>query len=445
MKRSFILACVAALSATVSAETRISDVMVHQLWPWSKNVSVEFVAHGVTGVQQLETAITVNGETVGTVPLAAYRTVSSLCGNGKYHVEFDPTAVPCLAGSNRKIGVALTVSEVPADERLYYIFDLTKTAGAPGETVCVTAAALTNGLWGTWERQFWPKGEDAICWTGVTNDAKYATTHLVMRRIPAGTFKMGYASDDDAPWKERELAQKSVQLSQPYYIGVYEVTVAQWSLLAGRGADQSLGANDLTRPTLSDSYNNIRGAYSTPGGLYDWPNETSVDPASYIGRLRGLTGRAFDLPTEAQWEKACKAGTDGVYYNGDRTTNRATRNRIAWNASNSANDAAGTNYVVHAVGLLLPNNYGLYDMLGNAHEYVRDWMAGSGGSVADVDPVGPTAAGADYWYENKWPKRMAKGGSFNTGYTYNRPAFRTQNPTILGDPSYGWRVSLPAD
>ena len=444
MKRCILFTLVSSVAALAFGEVSFEDVIVRQLWPWSKNVMVEFVARGVTAPSQLEVAVTAGGQTLGTVPVAAYRTDPVLCSDGKHHVEFDPTAVPCLAGGTRRIGVALSAPEVPADERLYYVFDLTKSAGEPGQTACITTAALTNGVWGTWERRFWPKGEDALCWTGVTNDVKYATTHLVMRRIPAGTFKMGYAADDDAVWGERELPQKNVTLTRSYYIGVYEFTAAQWSLVTGAGQNADYGAN-LARPSLNDSYDKIRGTYTAPGALYDWPNEKSVDPGSFLGRLSARAGRAFDLPTEAQWEKACKAGTDGVYYSGERVTSPAARVKIAWCDSNSPVDGTTTNYVIHSVGGLLPNNYGLYDTLGNACEYVRDWMAGANGAVADTDPEGPTAAGADYWHAMGGPKRMVKGGSYLSNYHYIRPAFRTQNPTAYGQSDYGYRVYMPAE
>ena len=444
MKRSILFALVSMCAALAWGDIAFEDVIVSQAWPWSRNVVVEFVARGVTDVSQLEVAVTAGGQVVGTVPVAAYRTDPILCSNGKYHVEFDPAAVPCLAGSTRRIGVLLSASVVPADERLYYVFDLTKSPGEPRQTACITTDVLTNGVWGAWERRFWPLGEDALCWTGVTNDVRYATTHLVMRRIPAGTFKMGYAPDDDAEWAEREMPQKDVTLTRSYYIGVYEFTAAQWALATGASLNMGLGGN-LARPSLNDPYDRIRGKYTGPGALYDWPNEKSIDPGSFLGRLSSRTGRAFDLPTEAQWEKACKAGTDGVYYSGERTTSRAARVKIAWCDSNSPVDGSVSNYVVHAVGGLLPNNYGLYDMLGNASEYVRDWMAGPDGPVADVDPEGPTAAGTDYWHQTGSPKRMVKGGSFCVNFHYIRAAFRTQNATAFGSYDYGYRVYMPAE
>jgi len=169
---------------------------------------------------------------------------------------------------------------------------------------------------------------------------------------------------------------------------------------------------------------------------FDWPTDKTVDPNSYIGKLRTRTGAAFDLPTEAQWEKAARAGSAGVYYDGCEATHKNERNAIAWNSSNAGS-------AKHPVGQLKPNNYGLYDTLGNVWEWVLDWQAGAV-DIEAKDPEGPTAAGASYW-KGSVPKRMLRGAAYDCDHTRITLHERTQNPVNESSDYYGWRVALPAE
>lgn len=303
----------------------------------------------------------------------------------------------------------------------------------PGCSEIVTTDELRSGLWGAWEERIWSNSgivqTGKPVWTGVTNDV-YKLTKLVMRRIPAGSFKMGYADSADVGKGAPNIAQRDIMLTKPYYMGVFPVTRKQLRLMTG-----STNQDSLNYPTVSDTFDQIRGAYTTAGGPYDWPTDKTVDPNSFIGKFRARTGAALDLPTEAQWEKAARAGSAGVYYDGCEQTHMAERNAIAWNTSN-----AGA--TIHSVGQLKPNNYGLYDVLGNCWEWVLDWMAGAV-DIELTDPEGPTAAGAGYWSENV-PKRMLKGAAYTCDYRRVTLYERTQNPVNAGAPDYGWRLALPA-
>jgi len=126
----------------------------------------------------------------------------------------------------------------------------------------------------------------------------------------------------------------------------------------------------------------------------------------------------------------------GVYYDGCEATHKNERNAIAWNSSNAEK-------VKHPVGQLEPNNYGLYDTLGNVWEWVLDWQAGAV-DVAAEDPEGPTAAGASYW-KGTVPKRMMRGAAYDCDYTTTTLHARTQNPVNESADQYGWRVALPAE
>ena len=218
---------------------------------------------------------------------------------------------------------------------------------------------------------------------GITNDL-YKTTNLVMRLIGPGTFTMGQNRFTSNPPHE-------VTLTQPFYCAVFETTQKQWELVTGGNPSQSPGG---TRPVEKVSYNAIRG--KTEGAK--WPATNSVDEASFLGVLRLKTGlAALDLPTEAQWEYACRAGSTNLY-NGVDTQDMDLLGRYADNQS----DGRGGYSSKHtAVGSYLPNAWGLYDMHGNVWEWCLDWFHGlSDASV--TNPTGPPS-GSD---------RMQRGGSW---------------------------------
>ena len=219
----------------------------------------------------------------------------------------------------------------------------------------------------------------AVPFGGWTDE--YKTTKLVLRRIEAGTFVMG---------SDQTCENHRVTLTTPFYMGVFEVTQRQWELVMGswpedRSPSSSRGRGDAY-PAYYVSYDDIRG--SSAGA--QWPASASVDASSFLGRLRAKTGLDFDLPTEAQWEYACRAGTATTYYWGD-----AMDGAYAWYTSNSGSKT-------HPVGTRLPNAWGLYDMSGNVVEWCRDLY---GTRTYGTDPEG--SASGSY--------RVLRGG----GWGYN--------------------------
>ena len=194
---------------------------------------------------------------------------------------------------------------------------------------------------------------------------EYKTTKLVLRRIEAASFKMGGVCD--------------VTLTKPYYIGIFEVTQKQYELIAGNNPSHFKG--DM-RPVEQVSYNDLRGR--SKGAA--WPSSPEVDSDSFIGKLQTRTGLAFDLPTEAEWEYACRSGASGIYGNGGDTENDlALLGRYVGNMS----DGEG-GYSEHTtVGSYMSNIWGLYDMHGNVYELCLDWNGKLSNGV--VDPKGAPA------------------------------------------------------
>lgn len=256
---------------------------------------------------------------------------------------------------------AATVSDVSAsDGGLYLVVDLSGGRNAASYPVSYLSAVPSGG------------------WT----DA-YKTTRLVLRRVPAGTFTMGSPTNEFGHYKSRDYysveKQHEVTITKPFYIGVFEVTQRQWELvMRTRPSRFSNPLYYATRPVEQVYYDDIRG--SSAGD--QWPSSSAVDAPSFLGRLRAKTGLdGFDLPTEAQWEYACRAGTTTALNSG--------KNLASW--SRDANmDAVGRYYYNNAgkipnpsrvttdrgtaaVGSYMPNAWGLYDMHGNVWEWCRDW------------------------------------------------------------------------
>ena len=197
---------------------------------------------------------------------------------------------------------------------------------------------------------------------------EYKTTKLVLRRIEPGTFKLG------------GKRKYEVMFTKPYYMGVFEVTQKQYELVTGKNPAKHKGDG---RPVTNVSWNEIRGDSS----VHDWPTVRTVDANSIVGRIRARTGLSFDLPTDAQWECACRAGTTSNFNNGGDSDD--DRRKLGRFFDNRLDGRGG--YAEHTtVGSYLPNAWGLYDMHGNVREWCLDWATYIRKDT--VDPVGPVAA-----------------------------------------------------
>jgi formylglycine-generating enzyme required for sulfatase activity len=255
-------------------------------------------------------------------------------------------------------------------------------------------------------------------------NADYKTTKIVLRRIEPGTFTMGSPEGElgRGDWE----TQHEVELTQAFYVGIFEVTHRQWERVMG--TDPSFFEGD-TRPVEQVSWNTIRGG--------DWPGSPAGSGApgvgTFVDKLRSRTGgMAFDLPTEAQWEYACRAGTTRAY--NDQTKNGGTGSDCltAWEADSNLEPlawySANSGSLTSDVGGKQANAWGLYDMHGNVWEWCLDWYDDYAGAVSD--PRGPDSGSF----------RAARGGGWSDYGQYCRVAVRNGYWPDSWNPYVGFRL-----
>ena len=251
------------------------------------------------------------------------------------------------------------------------------------------------------------------------NDNACRTTELWLRLISAGTFMMGSPSGELG--RDSEETEHQVTLTDDFYIGVFEVTQKQYELLMGKSNNPSSYKGD-TRPVEKVSSTSLRGVET--GDSLGWPQEEyAVHNDSFIGRLRVKTGLPFELPTEAQWEYACRAGTTTALNSNKDLTKVNTCPNMAEVGRYKSNQSDGKGeYSQHTtVGSYQPNDWDLYDMHGNVAECCLDYE--STYETEDVtDPVGGTEG-----------LRVVRGGSWLSYAKSCRSSARGSIDTVSRD------------
>ena len=210
---------------------------------------------------------------------------------------------------------------------------------------------------------------------GKTEVIELGKVYLEMVLIPPGKFMMGSKKNPVDPFSnikvkqphDNELPRHEVTLTKQFYVGKYEVTQEQWFEIMGENPSENKGR---TLPVTNVS----------------WP-----DCQEFIKKLNAKTDGGYRLPTEAEWEYACRAGTTTAYSFGDKLTTS--------NALTDTNIGSGK---IKSVGSYNPNAFGLYDMHGNVSEWCQDWYGDYPAAGAVTDPKGPA----------KGELRMWRGGSF---------------------------------
>jgi formylglycine-generating enzyme required for sulfatase activity len=242
----------------------------------------------------------------------------------------------------------------------------------------------------------------AIEATGLPWRVRDNRTGIEMLLIPPGSFQMGCSPDQPEGCGLNEVPVRTITLSQPFYIGRFEVTQQQW--VAQMTVNPSLfssAPDSPIRPVERVSWNMIQPFLAQTG-------------------LR--------LPTEAEWEFACRAGTSTRFHgfaavpNG--TSDIALLGEIAWYDANCGGQT-------RPVGTKAANGFGLHDMSGNVYEWVQDWYAhGYGSSTPAIDPTGPSSG----------TTRVLRSGSWTCNICC-RSAFRNYGPPSQAAQDFGFRVA----
>lgn len=291
---------------------------------------------------------------------------------------------------------------------------------------------------------------------GLLKNPDYRTTRLVMRKIPANgaIFTMGSVAESGRKADERI---HSVTLDNDYYIGVFEVTQSQWTQIMGSNPSAFL-VEGAMRPVESVSYQMIRTGDSSDTYADNFP--VSPCEGSFMAALRTLSGGTidFDLPCEAQWEYACRAG-NGEGYWGDGAkieVDKYVPGRYMLNQEREQSKAEVVDprkdYPIAEVRELPPasgtaivgsynkNAFGLYDMHGNVYEwcidmYKDDISSANGKPIMASSDVDNSATGG-----GTRRKPVLRGGSWNDKSGGVRSAYRISTVYNKDLANYGFRV-----
>lgn len=234
------------------------------------------------------------------------------------------------------------------------------------------------------------KSGETMAIKDVSNKVITNSIGMKLRLIEPGEFMMGSEKGD-----KQEKPVHKVKITQAFYIGVYEVTQEQCEKIMGKNPSSFKGAN-------------------LPVDSVGWK-----DAEEFCKKLSEKEGVEYFLPTEAQWEYACRAGSNTEYYWGDKMDNE-----FCWFTGTSARKT-------HDVGTKKPNDFGLYDMSGNVYEICSDWYDENYYTVSpEEDPKGPEKGAA----------KAIRGGSWNNRETYCRSASRVDLSDRAEMQRIGFRV-----
>ena len=245
--------------------------------------------------------------------------------------------------------------------------------------------------------------------------------------IEPGTFVMGTTDAQEQTlrengqwddWFENERPAHEVTIAEGFYLGRYEVTQAQWESVTGE-APWSKDVNVTDNP---DAWQHPDGLQSHPAVDLLWE-----EVESFVATLNSHSGGVwYRLPTEAEWEYACRAGTATLWSAGDVESQLAER---AWYWGSECDVTLDQCLYSHAVGTKRANPWGLFDMHGNVWEWVQDWW-GPYTKEPQIDPAGPLSGS----------RRVVRGGAYHQGAEDARSAMRSHFPVSNRNPDLGIRL-----
>lgn len=420
MKKLLFIAFAFAAAAAFAAPLAVTDVSARQRWPWNGLIDVDFKIGGdsVADLFKVEVHATYAGGTKKVIGRTYLN--EPLRGPGWNRLTWDFGAdCPETKIDDMQIAVVATpMSPAQLDAAdVYMVIDLSAGPDAARYPVSYTFTAPT----------LVPTNDLVACAADPNR-----TTKLWLKRVKANTFPFGGTNSNDGE------GDFKVSLS-PFYIGVFELTQMQYALVMDAWPSVMTNvAYRAARPVTNVNYEDVIGHNN-------WPDNRTMSEGSYIAKMRARTGLStFSLPTEAQWECACRAGRTQTL----EVTTSTGRYKFPGAATyNEAPDEAGT----AIVGSYNANDWGLYDTLGNVWEMCLDAYA----DVSDLktlynwddaaqtpvqDPVGPAV-------NSKARYHATRGGGWDNsaaGYcsAHRRDRGCTDKFTGLRTANMGFRVAV---
>ncbi|MFO0926582.1 MAG: SUMF1/EgtB/PvdO family nonheme iron enzyme [Gemmataceae bacterium] len=293
-----------------------------------------------------------------------------------------PAADGFASGLDATAALLAALHADPTDETAWLaLADCLEERGETDRAELLRATRHLNGPASGRQRAVWQRRVQGLLTAGVRpcvptlTFALRKTVSLTVALMPPGSFRMGCGRGEQGRDSD-ERPRHRVTLTQPFYLSVTPVTQAQWRAVTRRSPSYFKGAG---RPVERVNFN---------------------DCQAFCDQLAARIGRPVRLPTEAEWEYACRAGTTTAYAGGNDPT---AMDRLGWYGRTAT----------EPVALKEPNPWGLYDLHGNVWEWTRDAY----GPYSADDQTDPCAAGEEHL-------RVARGGSYSNPAAVCRSACR---------------------
>ena len=395
MKKSVGVILAACAFVCAAEAFTVKDVTAAQRWPWNGVLDVDFNIEGAAVGDLFRVEVKAK-YAEGTKTLVGRTYVSEpLCSPGKNRVSWDARADhPEL--NIKDMQIAVTVHPVNVDAcDVYMVIDLSSGPNSSRYPVRYTFTPPNLA----------PADDLAACAKDPCR-----TTQMWFKRIKGNTFPFGGTNNNNGE------GDFKVRLS-PYYIGIFEVTQQQWAQVMDAWPAKFTNVTwRAARPVENINYEDVIGHNN-------YPEDKTVSENSFVGKMRARTGiEAFNLPTEAQWECACRAGY-AKSFNSDFSSTDIRFKLSSADLTYNEDTATGT----AIVGTYKANKWGLYNMYGNVMEMCLDAYAGIstlkdyyatlyGEGNLVLDPTGPATCNATK------RKHSTRGGCWynsDIAYFYN--------------------------